>query len=136
MEYMFINISNACAMQKDHYENSIMYLHVEIMLLIRGMKASVFFFNLFCEEKSNKIQWRNTMWSWQWGRRITESLLHFCFHSPTELNYTLLDLCPTRFSDQRFCCLLQVNPLGKSEHFSNNLDPLICEPQTTFSVPK
>ena len=60
MEYMFINISNAYAMQKDHYENPIMYLHVEIMFLIRGMKASAYFFNLFYEEKSNKIQYEGT----------------------------------------------------------------------------
>lgn len=56
MEYMFINISNTGAKQKHLYENSTMYLHVEFMFLIREMKASVYFFNLFCEEISNKIQ--------------------------------------------------------------------------------
>lgn len=69
---MFINISNACAKQKDHYENSIMYLHVEIMFLIKGMKASVYFFNLFCEEKSNKIQYQGTQCDL--GKEEAESL--------------------------------------------------------------
>ena len=41
MEYMFINISNAYAMQKDHYENPIMYLHVEIMFLIYWVKENI-----------------------------------------------------------------------------------------------
>ena len=60
MELMFINISNAGAKQKEIYENSTMYLHIEFMILIREMKASVYFFNLFCEEISNKIQYEGT----------------------------------------------------------------------------
>lgn len=30
------------------------------LFLIRGMKASVYFFNLFCAEKSNNIQYEGT----------------------------------------------------------------------------
>ena len=134
---MFINISNACAMQKDHYENSIMYLHVEIVFNQRNESFCLFLQFILWEKRVIKYDMKEHNVILAMRKQSHWKPPSFLFHSRTELNHTLLDLCLTRFYDQRSFVAFYKSTLWESMNiFLIILNPLICEPQTTFSVPR